>query len=197
MCLQVNALIKFCMCFFVNVALWETQHWTVQPLVTAFVKRQTRNSTVTHPSLFLPSCLNSNHTELPNCCGQTRPMWVRMSICVGVQQRHFPWKPETGGILMIQLQIFSFILRHRKAIIDLTWRRFLQPIKGLGDQNVICCPMIFQRSQSIMMESYQNGKLDLWLYVNNLQCNRWQTLGGSVIHSHYCIYFIVMCDFGN
>lgn len=64
-----------------------------------------RNSTVTHPSLFMLSCLNSNHTELPNCCGQTLRVWVRMSVFVGVLRRHFPVNLETKGILMTQLLI--------------------------------------------------------------------------------------------
>lgn len=100
--------IKFCMC--VVCRLCGTRRHTSEQyklsLLFSWNDRQreaARNSTVTHPSLFLLSCLNSNHTELPNCYGQTRHVWVRMSVCVGVQRRHFPLNLETKGILMIQL----------------------------------------------------------------------------------------------
>lgn len=98
-------------------APWKLSTLTQQPLIR--LMQSERNPAITHPSLFLFSCLNSNHREFPYCCGKA-------CVCVYLCEQHaystvlssrsphsithththsgdFPVNPGKRGILVIQL----------------------------------------------------------------------------------------------
>lgn len=74
---------------------------THQPYVE---EERESNPAVTHPSLFLLSCLNSNSNdqELPYCCGKARYIHTQNTHTY-THRGDFPVNPGKRGILTLQL----------------------------------------------------------------------------------------------